>query len=815
MSAPRSAFRRSLKNAVSLLLLLLCGSPMAWRVPVRGAPLPATLLQSTTPSPPSTIQRIRNRGNVLIAGFLVDYPPLGFRDDQGVATGFEVELVRALANEWGVEVQFEPVTPATRVQRLMTGQVDLVAAAMPHTVATEAVIDFSQHYFTDTPALLVRAGAQPVTLADLADKTIATVQDDDALTPLAATLTTGTKRTPLLPFQDYAPALGALRGGQADALLGHHTYLTWVAEAGLASSTLLPLAESQPFALGLLQGDTYFRNLVDATLLQLKHDGRFDALWATWFPTIEPMALEQLPGQWPYTFATAPSEAVPLPTSRLTQLQERGKLLVGVAYDFAPFGFLGDDGALQGFDIDLSRELARRWLGDATAVELVRVTPATAIPLLTAGQVDLIVAALPHTWPNRAQIAFSETYFLDGQSVLTRTDSPIQRLLDLDQKVVAVIGGLTSATEIATLTADAPITPLWLPFQEYRPALQALLGGQMDALVGSSAILSLTIQTQPGLTLAVTDFVQLPYAIGVPPFDALLRDQVNLTLQAMQVDGFYATLYQRWFHRTPQLLPFWPGVSATTGALGPLDPAAVGGLPSTRDGAAAVADVRLTHTAPVSPTLLLPTAPAASPAAFVLVPTPTPPFNALLARPSMILVPTRTPAVATVPLTVTTASSLTITIRTDVNVNARRAPTTTAPILVVLAGGANWPLLSVAPDGQWVEVQLPGQVRAWVAIQFIVEQERVLGWLTATPRLPSTGTPIPTPMPAVTATPRLLFTTSTTHRVDASDTLATIAQQYYGSQALWRLIYEANRTLIGADPNAIPIGALLVIPPAP
>jgi len=61
----------------------------------------------------------------------------------------------------------------------------------------------------------------------------------------------------------------------------------------------------------------------------------------------------------------------------------------------------------------------------------------------------------------------------------------------------------------------------------------------------------------------------------------------------------------------------------------------------------------------------------------------------------------------------------------------------------------------------------------------------------------------------------LLFTTPLTHRVNAADTLATIAKQYYGNQGLWRLIYEANREHIGDDPNAIPIGAELVIPPPP
>ena len=75
---------------------------------------------------------------------------------------------------------------------------------------------------------------------------------------------------------------------------------------------------------------------------------------------------------------------------------------------------------------------------------------------------------------------------------------------------------------------------------------------------------------------------------------------------------------------------------------------------------------------------------------------------------------------------------------------------------------------------------------------------------TTTPTNPTTATSLP---PAVAAV--------RTHRIDATDTLASISQEYYGTQTLWRLIYEANREVIGDDPNVIPLGAELLIPEQP
>lgn len=780
---------KALRHAALLLLLVLC-TALPWPTPtwaqVRVAPSQLSPVNST-------IQRIRKRGNLLIAGVLFDYQPFGYLDAQGEITGFEVELIRAIAEQWAIDVQFVPVTPSTRLQSLVAGQVDLVVAAVPVTGAAEPLIDFSQSYFTDTPALLVRADA-PVDLPALAGKTIATIQGDETIASLQTALAAAATAVTLMPFQEYAPAVMALKAGQADALLADSAYLTQVGDALPIGNVLLPLPASQSFGIGVAQGDAYFRNLLDATLSTLQQSGVLPALYAKWFPTRPAPPFESLPGQWPYTFANSPSDLLPPVTSRWVQLQTRGKLLVGVAYDFAPFGYLGEDGQPRGFDIDLSHELARRWLGDAEAVELVRVTPATAIPLLMAGQVDLIAAALPLTWANRVLIDFSQSYFLDGQSVVTRANSPIQTLADLDQQVVAVIGGVESAQELVTLAADTTDTfaPTLLPFQELRLAEQALLAGQVDALIGSSVALSQTVQTTLDLKLASAYFMRQPYAIGIPQFDTELRDQVNLTLQAMQTDGVYATLYERWFANAH------PSVAPT------LESSASMLLPATATALVANNPLTPTVTAPRQATILQPTT---TPSAVAVSTT----------RPLLIATGTAQAAVvdANTTLTATANSPATITIRPDLNVNARRAPTTTAPIVEVLLGGTTWPFLSFSPDGAWIQVQLPGRVQAWVATPLVLTQDA-----PPSPQMTETVTRTPLPLkpaatPEATATPRLLFTTPLTHRVNAADTLATIAKQYYGNQGLWRLIYEANRERIGDDPNAIPIGAELVIPPPP
>lgn len=84
------------------------------------------------------------------------------------------------------------------------------------------------------------------------------------------------------------------------------------------------------------------------------------------------------------------------------------------------------------------------------------------------------------------------------------------------------------------------------------------------------------------------------------------------------------------------------------------------------------------------------------------------------------------------------------------------------------------------------------------------------------PARPALASPAPSASPAIAAATPTATTEATggeSYEVQSGDTLATIAQQFYGDPTQWRRIYDANKDTIGSDPDKLKLGTKLTIPP--
>jgi len=240
-------------------------------------------------------------------------------------------------------------------------------------------------------------------------------------------------------------------------------------------------------------------------------------------------------------------------------------LIVGVRYDLQPFGYITDEGEVAGFDVDLGRELARRWLGDAEAVQFRQVRSDTAIEHLLAGDVDIVIAALTHTQDREAGADFSLPYFIDGQALLVRAAdaTAIGGPMDLEGRPVGVVAW-GEAPE--ALRAAVPFTPTLQFYDRFDAAVAALGRGEVDAVADLRRRLFWGRRMLADMeTDIVGQYTAAPLALAFPQKDPFFADLVNLTFQEMIADGTYAELYARWFApESPPVVEHWPGDEVPT-----------------------------------------------------------------------------------------------------------------------------------------------------------------------------------------------------------------------------------------------------------
>ncbi|NLX11593.1 MAG: transporter substrate-binding domain-containing protein, partial [Chloroflexi bacterium] len=107
---------------------------------------------------------------VVTVGMNAEYPPFEFVDESGEVAGFDVDLMRALAEEAGFEVEFVNTRWDGIFVALQSGEFDAVASAATITEEREEIVDFSNPYFNagQTIAVLEDRAEEISTVDDLA-----------------------------------------------------------------------------------------------------------------------------------------------------------------------------------------------------------------------------------------------------------------------------------------------------------------------------------------------------------------------------------------------------------------------------------------------------------------------------------------------------------------------------------------------------------------------------------------------------------------------------------------------------------------------
>jgi polar amino acid transport system substrate-binding protein len=226
--------------------------------------------------------------------------------------------------------------------------------------------------------------------------------------------------------------------------------------------------------------------------------------------------------------------------STMAEIQQRGRLVVGVDQNTFLFGYRNPaTGQLEGFDIDIAREIARAIFGDPNRIDLRVVDASQRESELQSGRVDLVVRTFSITCARKQNIAFSGVYYNAKQRILVLKGSGIDSAAALSGKRVCAAAGTTS---LATLYALDP-RPELVSVSSWTDCLVMLQQGQIDAISTDDAVLAGLARQDPTVEMVGESLGVEPYGVGVNKDNADLVRFVNGVLDRLRDDGTWERLY--------------------------------------------------------------------------------------------------------------------------------------------------------------------------------------------------------------------------------------------------------------------------------
>jgi ABC-type amino acid transport substrate-binding protein len=228
--------------------------------------------------------------------------------------------------------------------------------------------------------------------------------------------------------------------------------------------------------------------------------------------------------------------------STMGKIKAKGKLVCGTKFDVIAFGFKNPTtNEVEGFDADLCREIAK---AIGVQPEFVEAISANRLPFLKEDKVDIVISTMTRNADRLKEIDFSKIYYVAGQKILVKSDSPYKTVEDLATAKVKVCSGEGSTSEKNLQTKGVLQSNLVL-FKTYAETAQALLDGRCAAVSTDDSILFGLAAQNTGLEVRGEAFTKEPLGIGIKKGKDDLVQFINGVLDAMVADGRWKGLYDK------------------------------------------------------------------------------------------------------------------------------------------------------------------------------------------------------------------------------------------------------------------------------
>lgn len=239
------------------------------------ASVPQTNISSSEPSSNASQE-------TLLVGSELSFPPFEFKNEQGQATGFEIDLLQAIAKEENLAIQFLPIKRDKFIDGLNAKQYRIAVAAIAINAERSTQVDFSnpildydrEIYLLDDPK-----NQSLKTVADFKGKTLAASRSFNTAEEIVGSAQNVIKK------DTFYLALKAMYQGEVDGTLGDSRVLEYFSKQHPDIKTRkISLGEQKrELAFAVQKGDKALLDKINQGLEKVKANGTYQQLVDKWF----------------------------------------------------------------------------------------------------------------------------------------------------------------------------------------------------------------------------------------------------------------------------------------------------------------------------------------------------------------------------------------------------------------------------------------------------------------------------------------------------------------------------------------------------
>ena len=228
-------------------------------------------------------------GKTFTVGFDADFPPYGFRGEDGQYKGFDLDLAKEVAvrNSWTFVAK--PIDWAAKDAELNAGTIDCIWNGFTISEERKDMYTWSSPYVQNKQLILVKKDSGLKTLADLKGKAVAAQDGSSGAEALEKALEDLKKNDANFNFKDYkkvkdyVTAKTMLESGAVDAVaLDSAVALGFIEKSNGAFVTFETPLMFESYGVGFKKGNTELRDKVEATLHEMVKDGTVAKILLKW-----------------------------------------------------------------------------------------------------------------------------------------------------------------------------------------------------------------------------------------------------------------------------------------------------------------------------------------------------------------------------------------------------------------------------------------------------------------------------------------------------------------------------------------------------